>query len=230
MFRQRQRCACFSCIQICRFFLLWNRWKDRRSPFSCSREAQIQPDIYFSLNKIFLNCQMEVSPFLSRIHPWVIKFVGLGGDQVPGRPGTRTMKMHILNGRFKLGTLLVQFAQPDRARRLSGLHSLGHWCPKVVLQWPWIALDFQVALEMPAWPSSQQTVGCHRPCFKSRVDLWSLASTALVKSSLFLLLLPSAGCVSSYGCLGSWPQKCTWEASGSQQCMKAHTCPQDPVG
>lgn len=44
-------------------------------------------------------------------------------------------------------------------------------------------------------PTNYGCLRCHRPCFKSRVDLWYLASTALVKSSLFLLLLPSALCV-----------------------------------
>lgn len=86
----------------------------------------------------------------------------------------------------------------------------------------WSTSDFQVALEMPAWPSSQQAVGCHRPCFNSRVDLWYLASTALVKSSLFLLLLPSALYVSSYGCLGSWPQNCTWKLQALSSVWK-HT-------
>lgn len=79
-------------------------------------------------------------------------------------------------------------------------------------------------------PTNCGCLRCHRPCFKSRVDLWYLASTALVKSSLSSAASFGSVCVSPYGCLGSWPQDSTWEASSSQQRVKAFTCLQDPFG
>lgn len=59
---------------------------------------------------------------------------------------------------------------------------------------------------------------CHRPCFKWRVNLWYLASSDLVKSSLLLLplLADLVMCASPYSCLRSWPQNSTWRALGSQ--------------
>lgn len=79
-------------------------------------------------------------------------------------------------------------------------------------------------------PTNSGCLRCHRPCFKMRVDLWYLASSDLVKSSLLLLPLPAATCVSPYSCLRSWPQNSTWGALGSQQCVKAFICPQNSFG
>lgn len=67
--------------------------------------------------------------------------------------------------------------------------------------------------------------GClrhHRPCFKSGVDLWYLASSDLGKSSMLLLLLPAASAtyVSPYSCLRSQPQNSTWGAS--EVCESIH--------
>jgi len=152
---------------------------------------------------------------------------------VSGRPGTNRMKTHILNGGFKLAVLLVQFARPGGAGRLSGLHSLEAqrlFFNRYMKRIRFLCGAGNASLAIVL--TNCGCLNCQRPGLKPRVDLWLSSSSDLVKSSLLLLQLPAAPspCVSPYGCLRSWPQSSTWGASGSRQCVKSFTCPRYSLG
>lgn len=66
---------------------------------------------------------------------------------------------------------------------------------------------------------------CHRPCNKSRVDLWCIASSDVVRNSVLLLLLPAARDTrsSSYICTDPVSRTSPGEIMALRFCVKTLT-------